>query len=46
VDDVLEYYYRYLARNGDLSVHFQRFKKRLSNDSKTATAEALVFSML
>jgi hypothetical protein len=46
VDDVLEYYYRYLARNRDLSVQFERFKKRLSNNSKTATAEAIVFSLL
>ena len=46
VDQVVEYYYRYLARNRDLAVHFDQFKKRLKADPQAATAEAIVFSHL
>jgi hypothetical protein len=46
VDGVVDYYYRYLARNRDLAVHFEQFKKRLKADAQAATAEAIVFSYL
>ena len=46
VDQVVEFYYRYLARNRDLAVHFGQFKKRLKADPQAATAEAIVFSHL
>jgi hypothetical protein len=46
VDDVVEYYYRYLARNNDLAAHFAQFKKRQKSDPKAAAAEAAVFSFL
>jgi hypothetical protein len=46
VDQVVEFYYRYLARNRDLAVHFGQFKKRLKADPQAATAEAIVYSHL
>lgn len=46
VDEVVDYYYRYLARNSDLTVLFGQFKKRLHIDPQAATAEAIVFSLL
>lgn len=46
VDDIVEYYYRYLARNRDLAAHFAQFKKRLNSDPQAAAAEAVVFSLL
>ena len=46
VNEIVEYYYRYLARNRDLDVHFEQFKKRLKADSQAATAEAIIFSHL
>lgn len=46
VDDVVEYYYRYLARNSDLAAHFAQFKKRQKSDPNAAAAEAAVFSFL
>ena len=46
LDQVVEFYYRYLARNRDLAVHFGQFKKRLKADPQAATAEAIVFSHL
>jgi hypothetical protein len=46
VDEIVDFYYRYLARNRDLAVHFEQFKKRLNADPQAATAEAIVFSLL
>ena len=43
---VVDYYYRYLARNSDLAVPFEQFKKRLKSDPQAATPEAIVFSLL
>jgi hypothetical protein len=46
VDEVVDYYFRFLARNQDLTAHFEQFKKRLNADPKAAQAEAVVFSFL
>lgn len=45
VDEVVDYYWRYLARN-KFDGHLKRFKDRLSADPKSAEAEAVVFSWL
>jgi hypothetical protein len=46
VDEILEFYWRFLSRNADLVVHFEQFKKRYQSDRKAAEAEAIVFSLL
>jgi hypothetical protein len=46
VDEVIEFYWRFLSRNANLAVHFEQFKKRYQSDQKAAEAEAIVFSLL
>jgi hypothetical protein len=46
VDEVVDYYYRFLARNRDLNAYLEQFKKRLNGDPKAAQAEAIAFSWL
>jgi hypothetical protein len=46
VEDLVEYYYRYLSRNLDLILHFEQYKNRLNSDAKAAQAEAVMFSLL
>src|ERR1700722_2028066 len=38
VDEVGDYYYRFLARNRDLNAHLEQFKKRLNGGPKAAQA--------
>jgi hypothetical protein len=46
VNELVEFYYRYLGRNGGLEAHFDLFKNRYKSDPKAAIAEAVVFSLL
>ncbi len=46
VQDVVEYFRRYLSRNRDLAEHYEEFLKREKSDPKAAQAEAVVFSWL
>jgi hypothetical protein len=45
VDEIVEYYHRFLARNG-YKGHLKRFSKRLRADPHSARAEAVVFQIL
>ena len=46
IDEIVEYYWRFLSRNRRYDAHFEQFKKRLNADQKAAEAEAVVFSLL
>src|ERR1019366_8419415 len=46
VDEVVDFYWRFLSRNAKYAVHFGQFKKRYQLDQKAAEAEAIVFSLL
>ena len=46
LDEIVEFYWRFLSRNKEYAVHFEQFKKRLTSDQKAAEAEAVVFSLL
>ncbi len=45
VDEMVEYYHRFLARNG-YTGHLKRFSDRLKADPHSAQAEAVVFQIL
>lgn len=45
VDEMVEYYHRFLARNG-YKGHLKRFSERLQADPHSARAEAVVFQIL
>jgi hypothetical protein len=46
LDEIVEFYWRFLSRNKEYAAHFEQFRKRLSSDRKAAEAEAVVFSLL
>lgn len=46
LDEIVEFYWRFLSRNKEYALHFEQFRKRLSADRKAAEAEAVVFSLL
>jgi hypothetical protein len=46
VDEVVDFYWRFLSRNANYDVHFGQFKNRYQLDQKAAEAEAIVFSLL
>ncbi|MFZ1009909.1 MAG: hypothetical protein WAN65_23935 [Candidatus Sulfotelmatobacter sp.] len=46
LDEIVEFYWRFLSRNTEYAAHFAQFKRRLTSDQKAAEAEAVVFSLL
>jgi len=46
LDEIVEFYWRFLSRNKEYATHFEQFKKRWTSDQKAAEAEAVVFSLL
>src|SRR5271166_1381921 len=46
LNEIVEYYWRFLSRNKEYAAHFEQFRKRLSSDRKAGEAEAVVFSLL